>query len=358
MRACCSIASAFVLLSATSLWGATADWGFEFDHAPALDGAGYTVEPINNIRSPGNMAYLVGQTYPIPGFPSQTGHGRNNGDGTFSYGPDDDFNTAASMGLIQATSATRPVASPLVRQLSFTVEARFKVENVEFFPGFPARYFRFHNKAFQSAIFELGYGSVNGDEHTLFMSSPMASPVYNFSDGEIPLVVNSFVTLRAVATGLGANFGRVESFIKLSDTGDWLVGPSIESSFSKTEDESTLVAVCEDGCNFGDGQVTIDYIRGVNKSLALTESLDAAGGEPIAGDFNGDGSVNAADFAVWQSGFGGALKGGDLLAWQRNFGTTAAAVSAASVPEASACGLALCGLAALAARRRTQSTVC
>jgi len=104
--------------------------------------------------------------------------------------------------------------------------------------------------------------------------------------------------------------------------------------------------------------VTIDYIRGVNQSLALTESLDAAGGEPIAGDFNGDGSVNAADFAVWQSGFGGALKGGDLLAWQRNFGTTAAAVSAASVPEASACGLALCGLAALAARRRTQSTVC
>jgi hypothetical protein len=68
--------------------------------------------------------------------------------------------------------------------------------------------------------------------------------------------------------------------------------------------------------------------------------------EPVAGDFNGDGAVNAADFTLWESQFGGELDGSDLLAWQRSFGVGAAA--AAQVPEPAACFVAVaaacCGL--------------
>jgi hypothetical protein len=73
-------------------------------------------------------------------------------------------------------------------------------------------------------------------------------------------------------------------------------------------------------------------------------------GVGLAGDFNGDGSVDAADFVVWRKN-GGSQQ--DYLAWWSNFGTTsgsgAAGGIAAAVPEPAsaflftltACGLAL-----------------
>jgi hypothetical protein len=348
-------------LATSSAWGAKADFGFEFDHAPSVDGAGYVVQPTNNVRADGSMAYEVGQTVTLPsgvGSLVVDGQGFNNGDGTFSYDAADDGRVTAAMGFVQGEgtgTAATPIPTPLVNQRNFTLEARIKLENIETGDADPNtwRFFDFENNAKGSLHFVLSYGNKGG----LFMSTPGAGTA---GVPNIGIVQGEWITLRAVGTSLAgpANTGKIESFIKLSDTEEWVVGPMVSGTFSTTRDRGTLAIVCGFACGGDAAKVTVDYIRGVNQSLALTDALDAAGGEPIAGDFNGDGSVNAADFAVWQSGFGGALKGGDLLAWQRNFGTTAAAVSAASVPEASACGLALCGLAALAARRRTQSTVC
>jgi len=76
--------------------------------------------------------------------------------------------------------------------------------------------------------------------------------------------------------------------------------------------------------------------------------LKAGGG--LDGDFNGDGKVDAADYAAWQTQFGGALKGSDLLAWQRNFGAGGAALAAVPEPAAGAL-LALSVLPALLRRR-------
>jgi hypothetical protein len=68
----------------------------------------------------------------------------------------------------------------------------------------------------------------------------------------------------------------------------------------------------------------------------------------LAGDFNGDGSVDVADYISWRKNGGSQ---GDYLAWRANFGMTAGGGSANgsdAVPEPGIAGLialAACGLA-------------
>ncbi|MCA9236823.1 MAG: hypothetical protein KDA44_15210 [Planctomycetales bacterium] len=76
---------------------------------------------------------------------------------------------------------------------------------------------------------------------------------------------------------------------------------------------------------------------------------------PLDGDFDGDGAVDQADLAAWESGYGTSFGGADFLAWQRNYGQTSASAIprigtgvvhyetipaepvAASVPEPASC---------------------
>ncbi|BBO32068.1 glycosyl hydrolase family 18 protein [Lacipirellula parvula] len=90
---------------------------------------------------------------------------------------------------------------------------------------------------------------------------------------------------------------------------------------------------------------------------------------PVAGDFNADGVVDAADLERWKLGVGttnathwdgdanddGVVDGADFLVWQRNLGQTAATSVAAAVPEPCSLALASIALAASLMRRRSAS---
>ena len=85
----------------------------------------------------------------------------------------------------------------------------------------------------------------------------------------------------------------------------------------------------------------------------------------LVGDYNNDGSVNAADYAVWRDNNGGTavlpndatpgtVDASDYNTWRANFGETAGSGSGAAVPEPTTvalAGLALLGLIGLVRRK-------
>jgi autotransporter-associated beta strand protein len=88
---------------------------------------------------------------------------------------------------------------------------------------------------------------------------------------------------------------------------------------------------------------------------------------PLAGDFDGNGTVEAADLTAWQNGFGkpnganaaagdgdgdGDVDGSDFLAWQRNLGQTqSTGATSATAPEPGAAVLMLIAIGGLLGRR-------
>jgi hypothetical protein len=84
----------------------------------------------------------------------------------------------------------------------------------------------------------------------------------------------------------------------------------------------------------------------------------------IAGNFNGDGAVNAADYVTWRKGVGTTYTQNDYARWRENFGALAPSnspglglsLAAAAVPEPASFALVGSALAMLWARRRRHRT--
>jgi hypothetical protein len=101
-----------------------------------------------------------------------------------------------------------------------------------------------------------------------------------------------------------------------------------------------------------DGRTAIIYGMSTNNGIQAFElTIDPA--EVVAGDFDGNGMVDGADFAFWEAAFGETLDGTDFLTWQQNFAPAMAAnATAASVPEPTSVVLTGLTLIGLATRRR------
>jgi hypothetical protein len=66
----------------------------------------------------------------------------------------------------------------------------------------------------------------------------------------------------------------------------------------------------------------------VTAAVSFGDGTFAPVGSPLAGDFNDDGSVDAADYVAWRNGLGGEYNATDYDEWRASFGTNSAATSA------------------------------
>jgi GH25 family lysozyme M1 (1,4-beta-N-acetylmuramidase) len=116
----------------------------------------------------------------------------------------------------------------------------------------------------------------------------------------------------------------------------------------------------------GESPLDLNHYRGTLSDLQqyVVGDVGPEAPEPVTGDFNGDGVVNAADYTVWRDNFLKSVTGhpadanknnfidiGDRNIWATNYGATSSA--AVAVPEPTALVLAgLLALTASAQRRR------
>ncbi|MEN1678844.1 MAG: hypothetical protein AAGJ46_04585 [Planctomycetota bacterium] len=104
--------------------------------------------------------------------------------------------------------------------------------------------------------------------------------------------------------------------------------------------------------------VTVDpaFSFSVFDNVEVFDGLVPLPADPLAGDYNSDGMVDAADYTVWRDGFGTEFTLSDYDVWANNFGATAPGAST-SIPEPAVSLLAGVAIAAgCCSRRLTRKT--
>jgi hypothetical protein len=77
--------------------------------------------------------------------------------------------------------------------------------------------------------------------------------------------------------------------------------------------------------------------------------------QSVLGDFNSDGTVDAADYVVWRNGVGSTYTQTDYDVWRAHFGQTAGSSAVqVGVPEPNTLAVHCLGLLPLFASRRGQ----
>jgi hypothetical protein len=217
-------------------------------------------------------------------------------------------------------------------------------------------------------------GVLAGEGEVFVGTGPIHSPVRNISgriepgdpigqlmiDGDLSQLEGGTLAIDLGGTVAISQYDRIEvdrfAFldgtleVSLVDSGAGMFTPTVGNTF-------TILTAAQGVQGTFDnlqlpGGFTWNVTYGANN---VTLSVTGLG---LAGDFNGDGSVNAADYVVWRKTGGSQA---DYNAWRINFGRTNAGAGStvsvgSSVPEATSGVLSLFALGAacgLAPRRRT-----
>ena len=149
----------------------------------------------------------------------------------------------------------------------------------------------------------------------------------------------------------GGNTQAAQVFSSLPvNTGHW---QTIDIEYTYGSSDLTLVV---DGVSetlasaIRPGITSLSGIRFNHASIGTTYYIDGLPSEPLAGDYNGDGTVDAADYVLWRkdpdSPNNGAPDGYNT--WRAHFGVTAgsgAGFGTTAAPEPATCVLGLLGCA-------------
>lgn len=145
---------------------------------------------------------------------------------------------------------------------------------------------------------------------------------------------------------------------------NWQESPTTASALSETNPTAPLAVAAGQSISLGnignfatqaakDG-LSMKFLLGNEATFRLATVSFTSGTGP-AGDYDGNGSVDGADFLTWQRGGSpNPLSAGDLAIWKSNFGSGGAVAAAAAVPEPAACVLASVAAIAVVVRRRGQ----
>jgi hypothetical protein len=211
-----------------------------------------------------------------------------------------------------------------------------------------------------------GAGNFTGPGSVTFLNtfSPGASPAAISFGGGLALASGSSLVMELGGTASGSQYDTLDA------GGDVTLGGAIDvdllGNFVPTIGSVFQVVSTTGNVSGKFSTASLPAVENAAWQLSYGEesvSLRLA----LAGDFNFDGRVDAADYTVWrnQAGQGGAALAGDgnndgqvnssdYTVWKSRFGQTAAGAGSVTpaVPEPLTCWLLLVGAAVLGVRRR------
>ncbi|MEO0531771.1 MAG: PQQ-dependent sugar dehydrogenase [Planctomycetota bacterium] len=189
----------------------------------------------------------------------------------------------------------------------------------------------FDNNGFRDSLFAVAGGSVyRGD------AVPELRGLFFFGD------FSERSTIFAVPID---ELAQREDFSDLESLSDGRLAPYEQVRFTENGIPRTwqqIVGSNRTNLRFGEGPDGELYL--LNKADGTIRRFASVTGL-LAGDFNADGRVDAADYTVWRDGLGDRYSEADYEVWQANFGATSSATTA-SVPEPTAAvlfAIAACG---------------
>jgi fibronectin-binding autotransporter adhesin len=186
--------------------------------------------------------------------------------------------------------------------------------------------------------------------------SPGAGPGTMAFGGDVSLGSSAVLNIELAGTAPGTQFDRLtaEQSLNLNGTLDvvFVAGflPAAGQSFdlidwgTRNGSFATINLPALTGLSWNTSQL---YTAGV---LSISTA--------ISGDFNDDGTVNAADYTVWRNGLGTSYTPEDYEVWKSHFGQTAGSGSAGAspshvpVPEPTSAVAMVCGVLAVVAGSR------
>jgi hypothetical protein len=164
--------------------------------------------------------------------------------------------------------------------------------------------------------------------------NPTASPPI----GPLPIIVDQSLTISAAGTlRMVFDANAWDSTISFAPGIPVTRGGALELTFASDVNLASQVGRTIDLFDWtgvtptGTFNVTSPYTWNLT-NLYTTGEVTLTAAPSLPGDFNHDGTVDAADYVVWRKGLGTTYTQNDFNTWRANFGRTDGAGSAESVP--------------------------